>query len=82
MSLGQCVVQWEGAFGVLVSGGGIQCTVQCVWEQSMRCSVYMGAIQCTVQWGGAFSVCGGAFSVMLTGLILCNLQLATVTMGS
>lgn len=52
MSLGQCVVQWEGAFGVLDSGGGIQCTVQCVWEQSMRCSVYMGAIQCTVQWGG------------------------------
>lgn len=50
--------------------GGIQCIVQCVWGQSMCCSVW-----------GASSVCGGAFSVMLTGLILCKLQAATVTVG-
>lgn len=71
MSLGQCVVQWEGALDVLVSGG-----------HPVYCSVCMGGSQCAVQCGGhSVYVCGGAFSVMLTGLILCKLQAATVTVG-
>lgn len=59
MSLGQCVVQWEGAFGVLVSGGDpVYCSV-CMGAvnalfsvhggHSMYCSVG-GGVQCDVDW--------------------------------
>lgn len=81
MSLGQCVVQWEGAFGVLVSEGDpVYCSV-CMGAVNALFSVHGGhSMYCSV--GGTFSVYGGTFSVMLTGLILCNLQAATVTVGS
>lgn len=59
MSLGQYVVQWEGTFGVLISGGYPVCFSVCI-----------GGSQCAVQctWGAfhiLFSV--GAFSVLFSG---------------
>lgn len=66
MSLGQCVVQWEGAVSVLVSGGGSsvlfsvygssQCAVQCTWGpfnvlfSGGGVQCIWGDIQCDVDW--------------------------------
>lgn len=66
MSLGQCVVQWEGAFGVLVSGG---------WGSSVLFSVY-GSSQCAVQctWGPFNVLFSGGDVQCIWGDIQCDVD--------
>lgn len=62
MSLGQCVVQWEGAFGVLVSVCG---------GDPVYCSVCMGAVNVLFSVHGGHSMycsVGGGVQCMLGGI--------------